>query len=252
MIDLKQSIIKSLDGAERELLQFIPYLLQDLWEIGSSPEPFIQLIKSYGDNYTEMKILDLGCGKGFVTISIAKEFKCHCHGIDAMPEFICEAEERANEHSVSDICSFEVNDIRSRIKSLKDFDFIILGSIGDVFGNYESTLCKLSNSIKKSGAVIIDDGYKLSEDNKSNSKNDILGQISKAGMKLEKEIIYDANRIKESNDFIFSKIVQRSNELIIKYPNKKNLFINYLKKQEEENNLLENRMVCSTMLIKKK
>lgn len=252
MVDLNQSIIKSLDGTEKELVQFIPYLLQDLWEIGSSPEPIIRLIKDCNLDHKEMKILDLGCGKGFVTISLAREFKCHCHGIDAMPDFIYEAEQKAIEYSVSEFCTFEINDIRTRVVDLTNFDIIILGSIGDVLGDYTDTLNKLSNCINNNGAIIIDDGYdnsSKSELSDNLSREIIMEQISRAGMKLVREIIQSKQYIKESNEIIYSKILKRSYELIKQYPAKQNLFEKYLELQKEENNILENEFTCSTMLI---
>lgn len=66
-----------------------------------------------------MKILDMGCGKGFVTISLAREFKCPCHGIDAMPVFIYEAEQKAIEYSVSDFSLLKLMYCKNSIQAKK-------------------------------------------------------------------------------------------------------------------------------------
>ncbi|MDD3051228.1 MAG: hypothetical protein PHR06_08785 [Candidatus Cloacimonetes bacterium] len=43
--NLDESIINALDGTDTNLLPYIPYILQDFWEIGSSPQDIIAMIK---------------------------------------------------------------------------------------------------------------------------------------------------------------------------------------------------------------
>lgn len=49
-------------------------------------------------------MLDLGCGKGAVSIKVALELRCRCLGIDALSEFIDEARRRAQEYHVTSMC----------------------------------------------------------------------------------------------------------------------------------------------------
>ncbi|MDP2423229.1 MAG: hypothetical protein U1C46_02215 [Bacteroidales bacterium] len=44
--DLKKSIVESLDGYDIELIPYLPYILQDLWEIGADPLTMLTLIKN--------------------------------------------------------------------------------------------------------------------------------------------------------------------------------------------------------------
>lgn len=41
-------------------------------------------------------------------------------------------------------------------------------------------------------------------------------------------------------------------ELIDRHPDKKDLFENYIQKQEEENEVLEYKVVCTTLVIKRR
>ena len=85
---LEESMILSLDGKDKNILKYVPYILQDFWEIGTSADDVISVIKKYKKDYSNLNVLDLGSGKGAVSIKIASDLKCKCLGIDGMDEFI--------------------------------------------------------------------------------------------------------------------------------------------------------------------
>lgn len=252
---IEESVVMAMDGTDSNIFPYLPYILQDLWEIGASPEVVLKLIKKHTTDHSNLNVLDLGCGKGAVLIKLAKELNCQCHGIDAVKEFINEAKYKAKKYNVEEYCFFERDDIRIRIPDLKDYDIIILGSIGPVLGDYYSTLTKVSKCIKDSGLIVIDDGYINDESEYSHplveKRSVILEQVSNAGMKLINEIIINKDEIKESDDYIHRNIKRRCQELIEKHPDIKNIFIDYIRKQEEENGAIETKMICSTMLFGK-
>ena len=159
MKTIEESVVTTMDGSDKKLFPYLPYILQDLWEIGTDPEVILKLIANQFNVYNNLNVLDLGCGKGAVSIKVAKKFGCHCYGIDAIREFINYAKEKAAEHKVGHLCKFETGDIREKIKSLSTYDIIILGSIGPVFGDYYTTLTTLSKYLNHKGIFIVDDGY---------------------------------------------------------------------------------------------
>lgn len=71
-------------------------------------------------------------------------------------------------------------------------------------------------------------------------------------MKLVEDDRMDREDIKDSDDFIFEKLKKRCLELVEKFPDKQYLFLDYIKQQEIENDILENKIVGTTMLIKRK
>ena len=253
---LEKSVVASLDGTDNELYPYLPYILQDLWEIGSDPDPVIQLINKHSIDAADLKVLDLGCGKGAVSIQAAKSLGCSCYGIDAVPEFIEYAREKAEGFEVEHLCKFVQGDIREEVKHLHGYDAIILGSIGPVFGDFYLTLTTLSNCINNNGLLIIDEGYM--DDNSPythqgiQKRGEILQQIEMAGMQLIDEKILPREDINQSNEQILGKIQSRCSELMKKHPDKKDLFLGYIKKQKQENVVLENKAICSTMVIQKK
>ena len=252
---VEKSVVIALDGTDSNLFPFLPYILQDLWELGASPEVVLKLVKNHTINQSNLKVLDLGCGKGAVSIKLAKEFNCQCHGIDAIKEFIDEAKNKAKELNVEEYCSFECDDIRIRARDLRGYDIIILGAIGPVLGDYYSTLTKVSKCINQGGLIIIDDGYIDDGSEYSHpsmeKRSVILKQISDAGMKLVDEIIVNKDEIQKSDEYMYRNLKKRCQELIEVHPDKRNIFVNYVKKQEEEIEALEAKLICSTMLFGK-
>lgn len=245
-----------MDGSDKELFPFLPYILQDTWEIGASPETIIRLINKHFDNCAGLKVLDLCCGKGAVSVKVSESLGCYCHGIDAIREFAEFASQRACEFNVGHLCTFETGDIREKVKGISGYDVIILGATGPVLGDYYHTLTTLSECINKNGIFIIDDGYIDDDSNFIHplmfKKKSVLQQINNAGMEVIEEEIMKEEEVRDSGEFIFNNLKKRCFELIEKYPDKQNLFLGYIKKQEEENDVLENKVIASTLVIKAK
>jgi len=254
MKTLEESVVTALDGSDKALYPFLPYILQDLWELGADPDIMIKLIRKHVNSPDNLKVLDLGCGKGAVSIKVSKAIGCHCHGIDAIPEFIAIAEQKAKEHVVGHLCTFETGDIRTKVNTLSGFDVIILGAIGPVFGDYYSTLTLLSGCLNSQGIILIDDGYIGDSSEFTHplmvQKKVLLRQIHAAGMKLIEEEIIPSDDIRNSDQVIIESIQKRCMELIRTYPEKQQLFLDYIKNQESENDILENKVIGSTMVIK--
>lgn len=253
--DVKESVLMSLDGRNVELYPYLPYLLKDLWELGSSADQVIKLLDQQNLDFLqrEYRVLDLGCGKGAVSIPLAKKYGFKVTGIDAVSEFIEIAKEKAMEWSVSEQCRFEVGDIREYIQKCPPTDIIILGSIGPVFGNVQQTLRSLAPCLLPHGMIILDDGY--IPDGKDFYHNGYLpeaqymSQIRRAGFRIIDSIIYNRLEILKSNRDIYEQIKKRANELIAMYPGLDYIFQDYVRSQHIENEILENSVTCALMLI---
>ncbi len=254
MKDLNESIMESLDGSSQDLLPYFPYLLQDLQEIGTDPNVVSKFVKQNIDDSKSLKILDLGCGKGAVSVRLAKDFNCNVVGIDAIPEFIESAKQLAIENGVTEKTTFIQGDIRILYTNYMDYDIVILGAIGPVLGNQQETLENVSQCLKPSGFVILDDGHLPDKtDNKKEiytTKSRFYHFIKSAGFMVIEESIFESENMHQQNEIIFNAIKKRAKELIEKYPSKATIFNDYLIEQETQNNALENDLTCGVWLLR--
>ncbi|NLN49387.1 MAG: class I SAM-dependent methyltransferase [Clostridiales bacterium] len=252
MTKVEEKLAKSLTAESTELIPYLPYLLQDLWELGSSPKDIIDMIANHLQVSEKTKILDLACGKGAVSIQIAKAFGCKVKGIDIIKDFIDYANKKALEHGVEDLCQFQAGDINEEVAVEKGFDIVILGAVGDVLGNPLETISKLKNTVKSGGYIFIDDAYGNNGFNETYYlREEWISFFKKAKVKLLDEKFNIGEELKNNNYEQQLLIVKRAEELKDKYPDKVHLFDSYIKSQREECDELENDIKGVTMLLQR-
>ena len=254
---LEESIIAAMELPNSGLVRHLSYIFQDWWELGSSPDEIIKIIKKFKTNYSDLNVLDLGSGKGAVSIKISSELKCNCFGIDGIDDFVNFSNNKAKEYSLENICTFETNDIRTRIKSLKSYDIILLMAIGPVFGDYFETLTELSSHLSSDGLFIINDAYVENNCNKDYPntfrETEITDQVSKAGMELIYKItINEISGTRQKYENEYNNIRKRCVELAEKYPGDKEMFFKYVEGQKREYEILREEIVPAIFVIRNK
>lgn len=255
---VKEKLAESLTSDTTDILPYLPYLLQDFWELGSSPEQMLQLFRKHIPFNEDTKVLDLACGKGAVSVKLAKELNIHIKGIDLIPEFIDYARRKAIEYKVDALCDFEMNDANSSVKIEHDYDCVIFGAVGDILGNYKETISKLLPTIKSKGFILIDDAYVV--DKSTNEQlnfervyptyNEWCILFKELGLKLIECIpcLELENDVEEEMNWI----ITRANELIKKYPSQKDMFEQYVISQKNEYTDLQQDLVGATWILQKK
>lgn len=251
----QEELAASLTAGTTELLPFLPYLLQDLWELGSVPEEIASLLKKHNALSAGMRALDLACGKGAVSVKLAREFGIGITGIDIIPEFIEYARQKADELEVGPLCKFYVGDINAAVNEERNYDLVIYGAAGAALGKPDEVVNKLKRVIKPGGYIICDDAYLTDGGKEHGLKHEYdyltygewLALFEKAGVK----IIDTASSLRtEENDNNTRLITARAEELMKQRPEKKHIFEGYIKSQQDECDDLESAVTGITWLLK--
>jgi len=252
-----ETLARSLTAETTELLPFLPYLLQDLWELGSNPQDITKLIKKHVEISKDTKMLDLACGKGAASINIAKELGISVYGFDLLPDFINYAKQKAKEWGVEQLCHFACYDANKVVNTEKDYDCVIFGAAGNILGNPQETLTKLLKIVKPGGYIIFDEAY-LPDDRNNNEVNfknydylthdKWLSLFKKNGLMLMDEL---PDTEEHDIDSVINSITKRVNELIAKHPKKRSIFEKYIQSQLSEYEDMEYNVVGVTWMLQK-
>ncbi|MCL1852269.1 MAG: class I SAM-dependent methyltransferase [Peptococcaceae bacterium] len=258
--ETKEKLVRSLSWETTELLPFLPYLLQDFWELGSDPVVMAEMISKYVGISGETRLLDLACGKGAVAVKTAQKLRIRVKGIDLIPEFIDYAVHKAKEFAVDDLCEFVLDDINEAVRTENGYDCVVFGAVGpDVLGGPAETLNKLKSTVKPNGLILIEEGY-IPDDVKRDDirynrdayffEHHWLALFEEMGL----DLIETASGHNEGNldkDSGLAAITARANELIEKHPDKKALFEGYIRNQQKEYDDIGSRLVCVTWVLRK-
>ncbi len=158
MTPTREAEIAAYMGADLELLPHIPELLADYWALGSYPDLIVEVLRSVSLPPATTRVLDLGCGKGAVSITLAQELGFQAIGVDAFEPFIDEANARAAELGVSSLCQFVCDDLREVLLAAAGFDVVIYASVG-VLGALSHCVAQLRECVRTGGYMLIQDGY---------------------------------------------------------------------------------------------
>jgi len=88
------------------------------------------------------------------------------------------------------------------------------------------------------------------ENDKYLTKTGFFNTISKNNFICISEYNMTQSIINELDNDIYEKIAKRCSELTIQFPDKRELFENYIQSQEKENDILENKLQCSILVLK--
>ena len=257
MNDRQQRELAQAFDATPELLPFIPELLADLWALGSSPELIVELLRPLGLPAETTRVLDLGCGKGAVALTLAREFGFQALGVDFFEPFIQEARERAEKMGVASLCQFICDDIRNTLGEASDFDVVIYASVG-VLGKFDECVAKLRKCIRPGGYMLIDNVF-LADPDKVESPwyehcathQETLRQLTAHGNALLREVIIPTEDVKALNRKYTELIRKRAEKLAKLNPEAADSLFWYVEKQERESEIMERTVTSAVWLLQR-
>jgi len=245
----------TLDAENKELIPYLPYLLKDLWELGSIHAYKYELLNKNMLTRDKPAIIDLGCGKGAELVQLSQKFDFEGTGVDIIPEFIDDANFRKRLNNCEHL-TFILDDYKENLSKYSNYDVLFFVYDEVVFGSISDTLKTLKNVIRKDSGYILFDNAFLKDKSKADimkgydTYSSIKTQITSSGYDILAYIFWDNKYVSRMNEFNNICIAKRAEELSEKYPDKKELFNSYTKKQIEVSKLLENDLTCITWLLR--
>ncbi|MCK5241132.1 class I SAM-dependent methyltransferase [bacterium] len=253
----EQKIAESLDISV-ELLPFLPELLADIWILGSSPNHIFDMLLPLRLPADESRVLDVGCGKGAVSITLAQKFGLYIDAYDHFQPFLEEAKQKAEEYGVNKLCKFALADIRTILPSVRNYDIVIYAAVGAALGNLESCIGQLRQTVHPGGYILIDDGFSSAEKPLEfpgyeyvATREEARRQLLSHGDQLIQELLVPKNEIIAYNHQNNKVIQKRAAELIKRFPDKTKLFSQYVQHQLDECQVIENETQGAIWLLQR-
>lgn len=141
-----------------ELLPLVPYLLQDIDELGGMFHHALPVLREL-NLPPHSRVLDLGCGKGAIACTLAREFGWHVYGIDWFDPFLADARTRAERFGVPELCTFECADARTAVARGLTCDVLVMFSVERFFGSLREYVAGARTLVHPGGIMVIEEMF---------------------------------------------------------------------------------------------
>lgn len=251
----RERLAHSLTAEDVALLPYLPYLLQDLWALGGTPEQAIALMRAHLPQTGTM--LDLACGKGYMAVHIAKATGWRVHGTDIMPAFIEVAKQKAAEHGVGHLCSFAVQDANEAVQTGGAYNCVLFSANGDILGPPDEMLPKLVRAVRPGGYIILDESHLPNEGAvEIRYSHGYLrlcqwqALFARLGIAEVQRCAVSPEALRQTDASDQAFIQKRAAELAQKHPQKAALFAGYVQSQLNEVADVENSLENVVWLLR--
>lgn len=245
-----------------EIVPFIPELLADLWALGVPPGVVVDLVRPLDLPPQTTRVLDLGCGKGAISITLARKLGFRTEGVDFFPPFIEEARKRAEELGLSGICRFIEGDIREVVKKGGDYDLTTLIWVGGVLGSPRESMGKIRQMVHAGGYMVYADGY-LRDDARVDSSDvhtahgtrmtygEIVQELISQGDTIVREAIVPEDQTRSLYADYIDSLRKGTEKIALKHPEHVRALEDHVAEQEKMCRALESAVVPAVWLLKK-
>lgn len=255
--NLETSVARSMD-APPVLFRYLPYLLQDIHELGVRTSDILQLFDEL-DIGPDQTVLDVGCGKSPALPLLAQRYGCRGRGIDAVPAFIAEAEKHADAQGMSEQVTFEVGDIEELTTASPESDVVMYFAMGELLGPLHVTLKRLASLVGETGVICFDEAYvsdaavEQSEDElEPFSRTSVVEEIEAAGFTVVAEHVVNTTDEHHWYRESTARVLERAKELAANadFEVAKEI-MSFANRQVEDADLLDGGMCSALWAVRK-
>ena len=245
-------------GTLPEMLPYIPELLADMWSLGIPPETIVELLKNQDLKPGTTRVLDLGCGKGANSITLARQFGYQIHGIDLFEPFIEEARQHAQDLGVDGDRQFKQGDIKQAIAGLNDYDMVLLIWVSGVLGGVAKSIHRIRQMIHPGGLLVIGEGY-LKEGVRADHPilkrfdryEALLEKLTMHGDLLVSELVIPADRINDFYREYINSLRRGARKCAGDFPEHAGILWDYVNSNDQMCKVIESAVESCLWLIRK-
>jgi cyclopropane fatty-acyl-phospholipid synthase-like methyltransferase len=248
--------------ATPELVPYLAELLADLWDLGSSPPLIAGWLGELGLPPDTTRVLDLGCGKGAVSLTLARDLGFHVHGVDLFEPFIQEARERAAGRGLTGLCRFEEGDLREVARTAEGYDVVVYASVG-ALGRLDDSVAALRRCVRAGGFLVIDGGFRSADLEGTAGLEELPGYENLAGYDetrrrltthgdaILQERILTSEEMRAMDDRYIRSISARAEAVAKARPADADLVRSYVERQRRAASAWERSSVSAAWLLQK-
>lgn len=246
-------------GVSEEVVPLLPELLAGIDVLGSWPAAIVELLRDGAGLRQPARVLDLGCGKGPVAVALARQLGLEVDGVDLFSPFLEEARAAAAAAGVTELCRFEIGDLRREARRRRGYDAVVLAGVGaGLFGGYAGCVEALRGCVGEGGWMVVDDGFLVGPEAAPapgyeyyRSREATLRELGAHGDIVAGEVMIEASEMEEVNRRCTARIAARVERLAAAHPDLAAELAAYLRSERAECEFLERRSRAAVWLLRR-
>jgi cyclopropane fatty-acyl-phospholipid synthase-like methyltransferase len=252
--DERAQVAAALD-ATPELVPWLPELLADLWELGGSPAVVAGWLGEL-NLPPGTRALDLGCGKGAVCLTLARDLGFRVHGVDLFEPFLVEARARAVEWGLADRCRFEKGDLRAVVRTASGYDVVVYASVG-ALGPLDESVRALRSCVREDGLMVIHEGFLAPGAGAEADFASLAGyeetrrRLASCGDEILREHVLSPEDMRALDERYIERIEGRARRLAAAHPSVASLALGYVERQRRAAAAWERAARSAAWLLRK-